>query len=242
MGKIRLDLLARAIKACLRHRAKGMRTYSGKFKSNVNPYSYGEAIYSYRENPEGGRIYEGRFSFVEELAEGGSLRVEGHYKNNRKEGLWIVRNGTQTLKEHYRDGVLNGAYTYRGKGMRVSLTLKGNRIVGIATVSGNIAKISASGTLRGQFADNGQAEGTWILDTTPYHGTEIYRTVYTAGRQIQSTVEDITTGDIAALPPEEAADKGDFAAIVYEAVKSQRPLADIISRGAAPFNLCESAR
>lgn len=70
----------------------------------------------------------------------------------------------------------------------------------------------------------------------------IQQAVYAAGRLMQSTVECITTGDISALPPEEAADKGDFAAIACEAVQSQRPLAGIISRGAAPFNLCEPAR
>lgn len=37
--------------------AQTLNTYSGKYK-------YGTATYTYRDNPEGGRIYEGNFVYV----------------------------------------------------------------------------------------------------------------------------------------------------------------------------------
>lgn len=175
---------------CFQANAQALKTYSGKFKG-------GQATYTYRDNPEGGRIYEGKFSYTY-LA----FRINGNYKNDKKDGLWSYKTDKGELKVHYTEGMLNGSYQFEGVAptlyarLSASLTLKNNKLVGAVKASGFISPRWDMGSLTGQFDENGYADGIWIYDTTPYEGIKIYRATYKNGYLLKSSVEDTTTGDI----------------------------------------------
>ena len=168
--------------------AQTLKTYSGKFLG-------GQATYTYRDNPEGGRIYEGKFTFTR-----GNLHVEGNYKNDKKDGLWIYTNNVETLKANYVNGVRDGSYVYHSNAenhipeTNASLTLKDNRIVGTVNASGNVDW--SLGKLTGYCNEDGYADGLWVFDTTPYGGNIITRCTYKNGYIIKYTDEDVTTGDV----------------------------------------------
>lgn len=174
--------------------AQTLKTYSGKFQG-------GQATYTYRDNPNGGRIFEGKFTYI---SGSGNLQITGSYKNDKKDGLWTYKDGTDLLKIHYKEGVRNGSYIYQGENLNLSLFFKENKIIGKVTAKGNIGilmisngtGVDAIGTLSGQFNENGYADGEWILDTTPYDRINIYRAIYSDGYLTKSSIEDVTTGDI----------------------------------------------
>lgn len=59
--------------------AQSLKTYSGKFKE-------GTATYTYRDNPNGGRIFEGNFTYTTPYD-----KITGQFKNNKKNGVWIYK-------------------------------------------------------------------------------------------------------------------------------------------------------
>ena len=210
--------------------AQNLKTYSGKFKG-------GQATYTYRDNPEGGRIYEGKFSYTYQ-----AFRINGNYKNDKKDGLWSYKTDKGELKVHYTDGMLNGSYQFEGVAptayarLSASLTLKNNKMVGAVKASGFISPRWHMGTLTGQFDENGYADGAWIYDTTPYEGIKIYRATYKNGYLLKSSIEDVTTGDVSVK-------EVDFAFLARSIVINMKEnLEYLIDRGWVPFESYELTR
>ena len=206
---------------CFQANAQALKTYSGKFKG-------GQATYTYRDNPEGGRIYEGKFSYVS-----GAFQATGNYKNDMKDGLWTYKDSDNLLKIYYKNGVRDGIFSYSGSAGKANLTFKNNRIVGEVNVSGEISfglggsVIVASGTLIGQCDEEGYADGIWIADATSYNG-QIYRVTYKNGYYMKSSIEDITTGDI----------KIENINIAYNVVEAaKKRFLEFLDRGTVPFDV-----
>lgn len=206
--------------------AQSLKTYSGKFQG-------GQATYTYRDNPEGGRIFEGKFTYV---GRNGNFRVTGTYKNDKKDGLWTYKNGTDLLKIHYKEGVRNGSFSYQSRLEKADLTFKDNKIIGKFSLAGEFSWgyqgdiLLAQGTLVGQCNEAGYADGTWILDTTPNGGVCIYRVVYKDGYLIKASREDISTGDIT----DQTMD------ISFNALKAAyKDMFEVIDRGMIRFNFYE---
>ena len=73
--------------------ADNLKKYDGNydltgfgFGLNSHEKNYGKAIYTYLENPDGSRIYEGKFGFY---SNNGKSWANGYFKNDRQVGLWI---------------------------------------------------------------------------------------------------------------------------------------------------------
>ena len=202
--------------------AQTLKTYSGKFKS-------GYAVYTYKDNPEGGRIYEGKFVYT-----AGGYKVSGIFKNNMRDGLWTYKDSENILKVTYKEGVRDGTFFYQGIAGKVNLTFKNNRIVGKVDLIGEFSwpveayALIVRVKLIGQCDETGYADGTWTVDATQYNG-KIYRVTYKNGYFIKSFEEDITTGDI----------KTYEMSIAYNAVEGadKKFLERFMDRGLIPFDV-----
>lgn len=176
--------------------AQALKTYSGKYK-------YGTATYTYKDNPEGGRIYEGNFVYV---GNNGTDKVTGKFKNDRKEGEWTYtrRNyikSMSVLKATYKNGVLDGPYQYTSKDDCISLTISNGKFkgevngrnLGFSYQKGIYNYIAVLESLKGQFDENGYCDGKWTLqqnDVVRFYG------LYEHGVCKKFYREDLTTGDI----------------------------------------------
>lgn len=176
--------------------AQALKTYSGKYK-------FGTATYTYKDNPEGGRIYEGDFVYVRN---NGMDKVTGKFKNDRKEGKWTYTSRSSlmsmpVLKATYKNGMLDGPYQYTSKDDCISLTISNGRFMG--DVNGrNLSFCYKKGisnyivtleSLKGQFDENGYCDGKWTLqqnDIVRFYG------LYEHGVCKKFCREDLTTGDI----------------------------------------------
>lgn len=202
--------------------AQTLKTYSGKFNG-------GYAVYTYKDNPEGGRIYEGKFVYT-----AGNYQASGNFKNNMRDGLWIYKDAENILKVNYKDGVRDGVFSYQGIAGKVNLTFKNNKIVGKVNFEGEFSwpveayVLIVRGKLTGQCDETGYADGTWTVDATQYNG-KIYRVTYKNGYFIKSSEEDITTGDIETYEM----------SIAYNAVEGadKKSLERFIDRGLIPFDV-----
>lgn len=178
--------------------AQTLKTYSGKYK-------YGTATYTYKDNPEGGRIYEGNFVYV---GSNGIDKVIGKFKNDKKDGVWTYTNrgfmkSMPVLKATYKNGILDGSYQYTSKFDCISLTIKdgkfienvnGKNIKFLYTKDGRTSIYDATlKSLNGQFDENGYCDGKWTLqqdDVIYFYG------IYEHGVCKRFYREDLTTGDI----------------------------------------------
>lgn len=176
--------------------AQTLKTYSGKYK-------YGTATYTYKDNPEGGRIYEGNFIYV---GSNGIDKVIGKFKKDKKDGVWTYSTrgfmeSMPTLKVTYKNGILNGLYKYTSNSGSISLTIKNGKFVGDVNgknLSFSFQKdisnyITTLKSLNGQFDENGYCDGKWTLqqdDVIYFYG------IYEHGICKKFYREDLTTGDI----------------------------------------------
>lgn len=176
--------------------AQALKTYSGKYKS-------GTATYTYKDNPEGGRIYEGDFVYIRNNGMG---KVTGKFKNDRKEGKWTYTNKSSlmsmpVLKATYKNGMLDGPYQYTSKDDCISLTISNGKFMGDVNGS-NLSFCYKKGisnyivtleSLKGQFDENGYCDGKWTLqqnEVVRFYG------LYEHGVCKKFCREDLTTGDI----------------------------------------------
>ena len=146
-----------------------LKTYSGSFKG-------GEATYSYYENDDG-RVFEGEFHWKGNGARPGYLEykgdveIEGSFKNNKRDGLWIYtatdkQNRVNTLKANYVNGVLEGNYEYEenwgifNEKIILSTTNKNGRVDGYvrievpnSIITGNYAQGTRVGVWERKFTN-----------------------------------------------------------------------------------------
>lgn len=169
-----------------------LKTYLGKYKN-------GRATYTYREKPEGGRIYEGRYSYKTT-----SSSAVGRFKDDKKEGLWVYRKHRDVLKATYKDGVLEGPYESSasvmiGTRQSFSVTVENGHFVGKAqgkhaTYAWSGSKYKVSVDFTGQFDADGRMDGPWTFISND--GAYEYKALYEHGKCRKYYREDLRTGDI----------------------------------------------
>lgn len=139
-----------------------------KFILNV---SQGTGSYSYYESVDGQRIKHGKFEFRYSY---NIFRysVNGQYKDNKKEGVWLLTEYVKNNQEldkfmvTYKDNVLNGAY----KGVLFDIFSKPAIICSGYLKDGhyfgevNIETPGSKGIIKGSFNESGWAHGKWYIE------------------------------------------------------------------------------
>lgn len=190
--------------------ADNLKTYSGNYKYawdyNVNHNYPGKATYTYLENWDGSRTFEGDFSFVYDLKkkEGYSyefdiVKINGQFKNNKQVGHWefyrkncdgVVTSITMDFDEN---GKLNGEVT-------VPKTFKAlfshGRLIYVSwwiQQYSNQIGYGSSYSTEGKFTDDERPKGEWELRM---NGEKTITTKYdSSGCYIKSGYRDNSTGD-----------------------------------------------
>lgn len=178
----------------LNSNAQSLKIYSGKYKR-------GKATYSYRDNPEGGRIFEGDFTYTFS-----SGSASGRFKNNKKDGVWKYKSSLADLTATYKNGILDGLYEYSNTALgpkSLSLTIRNGKFIGNAKGSnvgfhwqgddGTLEYITIV-VFNGQFDDNGCFDGKWTFKDL--NNDFMYYAIYEHGNCKKYYREDLTTGDI----------------------------------------------
>lgn len=89
--------------------AQTIKTYNGNYEEGI-------ATYSYFENENYERIFNGIFKYSN-ISNYYNLNIQGQYKNNKKEGTWKATTDkpydyNETFFCNYKDGNLNGECSY----------------------------------------------------------------------------------------------------------------------------------
>ena len=182
--------------------AQSLKTYSGKFKE-------GTAIYTYRDNPNGGRIFEGNFTYTTPYD-----KINGQFKDNKKDGVWTYKGINKLLKLSYKDGVPDGMYqfikennNYYSHIYRIDtllLIIKDGKFIGSAQGTNVTYRwrsdknfdyaFDTKVSFTGQFDDNGYLDGNWTFKTDD--SITVFHATYEHGVCQKCYREDLTTGDI----------------------------------------------
>lgn len=93
--------------------AQSLKTYSG-------PYDGGQATYTYIEQEDGSRLYQGKFSWVKTIRER-VLTAEGEFLNGKRNGTWTFTSkntnrsfpANEKLVCQYSNGIHEGEYSYQ---------------------------------------------------------------------------------------------------------------------------------
>lgn len=187
--------------------AQDLKTYQGT-------YLNGKASYTYFDNQQADRIYQGPFSFVEK-----TYSYKGSFQDNFRQGDWkisaykkTVSNPskhkvrlTSTLTGTYEKGALDGAWKfsqyvqfYHPKTKRLTsnidkmeaqATFKNGFFTGEISLKHTENRIVY--TYTGQFNDLGQAEGIWLIESNK----KLEKTIYSKGMIVSRLVKDLTTGE-----------------------------------------------
>lgn len=192
--------------------ANNLKTYSGNYKYewdyNVNHNYSGKATYTYLENWDGSRTFEGNFSFVYDLNkkegfpyEMDVVKINGQFKNNKQVGHWefyrkssdgVVTSITMDFDEN---GKLNGEaempQIFKAKFSHGKLVY----VIWMEDWNGY--------STRGYFTDDERPKGEWKLSTNEKlqrrlgkSGEKPTITKYdSSGCFIKSGYRDESTGD-----------------------------------------------
>lgn len=171
-------------------KAQTVKSYTGPFTVSS---AEGTATYQYIEDPStGSRVFNGKFSFSGKI--GGKLieTIEGNYKNNLKDGLWVYNTktvpGIRTVSDQkfsgtYKDGYPDGTWTLNSTTKFVSGTEHaGKSLTGTTiTITGTATykdkhlygyfKFENKQTgdnvqpvsVQGNFDENGYMDGKWVI-------------------------------------------------------------------------------
>lgn len=175
-------------------KAQTEKTYTGAFTANG---AEGIATYKYTEDPTtGSRIFNGKFSYSGKY--GGvklTETIEGNYKNDLKNGLWVYNTktvpGIRTVADQkfygsYKDGFPDGAWVLNSVTKFITGTqLQGNSLTGTSITITGIAnyknkhlfgdfqienKQTGENTkpysAKGNFDENGLMDGKWTIKFT----------------------------------------------------------------------------
>jgi hypothetical protein len=165
---------------------------------------YGDAEYEYIEG-NNGRIFDGIFKF-----KCGSLRMEGTFRNNIKEGTWVCYMDNRIVsKRTFKNGKLDGDYVSEGfsnlhRDIRVKF--KDNRLVGSfeyeeytsSASKGLFSDTEFKGFVKytGQFDENGYATGIWIKTYKNPSGISfVEKKLFEAGYLSSAALYNESTGE-----------------------------------------------
>lgn len=161
-----------------------LHAFDGDFTFNE---FIGKAHYSYANDQDGTRLFNGPFSFTGNMSGKLFLAVQGSFKDDAKDGIWtytstlkkgLVTSLKQTLTANYRTGTLTGLLkvsantTIHTKLQNYTVIISGTAQMSNNTFIGQILydrKIIGRNnllkplTLRGQFNDAGFCDGTWTV-------------------------------------------------------------------------------
>lgn len=183
-----------------------LKSFSGNFQG-------GQATYTYSENSNQERIYQGEFKFKRNLSYGHyqNILITGKFNNNLKDGNWRFTGNDDdanptvdqiTIEGKYLNGkkigkwvAIQRAQTYSKKVISQELTanFKNDTICGVYKYT------SQNGTysVLGQFDNNGNYDGDWIIKNVAENsdGLEDKRK-YIKGFLISRFLKNSSTGEI----------------------------------------------
>ena len=197
--------------------AQEHKTYSGQFGRG----NEGTVTYSYYENAEGRRMFNGKYTYKKVRNRTGntaSYTETGQYKDDRLDGLWTLsfskkgyETETTTIKMNYKDGLLHGPMTFVKKVVESSkvtenhnLTLQFNE--GYLTGKASDMKLGMK-IFSYEFDENNQPNGLWKCKLDRKDAKFVHCLRYDHGKLMESYYEDITTGDRGGQRKEKAADE-----------------------------------
>lgn len=167
--------------------------YAGSFKQ-------GYAEYTYKDSPEGERIYDGKWYYKEALGDNDYvITSEGQYKNDIRIGKWVwtyKNNGKLSAVQTFNfdeNGYLHGTVTrtdYVYKKLNYTISFNHGHVIGKYT---NIRDTQEQGLISIEFDNNGNAIGNaaFKLDSPPY----MYYVTYNNGECVSSHTTNYQTGD-----------------------------------------------
>ena len=197
--------------------AQEHKTYSGQFGRG----NEGTVTYSYYENIDGRRLFDGKYSYKRVRNRTGNAATyteTGQYKNDKLDGLWTItfnkkgyETETMTVKMNYKDGVLHGPMTFVKKVIdsgkvteNYNLTLQFNE--GYLTGKGNNVKLDMK-LFTYEFDENNQPNGLWKCKLDRKQERFVHCLRYDHGKLMEYYYEDITTGDRGGQKGEKGADE-----------------------------------
>ena len=172
------------------------KTYTGNYG-----YNQGKATYTYVETDDGDRIYDGKWSYKDGMANV-TFTAEGQYKNDIRFGKWVwiytIKNkdGNEVTTQTFNfdeTGNLHGDVIYHNsKHPKLRYTIHYNHgiLVGKYTEMWDGYKI---GTYNIEFDNKGMPVGTAVFKQT--QGPLTYYTKYENGEVIERIIRDHETGD-----------------------------------------------
>lgn len=185
--------------------AQERKTYSGQFGKN----NEGTATYSYYENADGRRMFDGKYTYKKVSNRTGNSATyteTGQYKDDRLDGLWTLtfskkgyENETLTVKMNYKDGLLHGPMTFVKKVVESGKVTENYNLTiqfheGYLTGKANDIKLDMM-RFSYEFDENNQPNGLWKYKLDRKQERLVHCLRYDHGKLIEYFNEDITTGD-----------------------------------------------
>lgn len=172
------------------------KTYSGNFG-----YNQGKATYTYIETDDGDRIYDGKWTYKDGMANV-SFTAEGQYKNDIRVGKWVWtytitnKNDKEITTQTFNfdeTGNLHGDVIYHNSKhakLRYTIHYSHGVLIGKYTDMWDGLKI---GTYNIEFDNDGKPVGTAVFKQA--NGPLTYYTKYENGEVTERFIRDHETGD-----------------------------------------------
>ena len=160
--------------------AQNTKSYSGEFKAGGCGSSIrldlfkGNASYSYYENEDLERTYDGKFTYTgkqnkstwdgKSTGESTTVTINGTYKDHLRNGAFISKtsfkspgfSGTSTCTANYLKGLANGLWSIAESGESTSVTFKNN--VGVGAFKYKTKELTITGELNNEGYFNGEVK------------------------------------------------------------------------------------
>ena len=190
---------------------EGLKTYFGSYPVTGLDECEGQAEYSYKDKPEGGRNYNGHFS----LTWYNRFYLRGDFKDNKQDGTWEARwmenyynnmyvdNGISTISVDFDNGLVDGKVIYRledpkgrpDQSEKIECTFRQGKFTGpLKFTVYDKGKLFL--TFEGEMKDNFPV-GKWKGTSRDFIKTYEYKIDRQRNSYIVNTItEDVRTGDI----------------------------------------------
>ena len=183
--------------------ADKLKTYRGSYTIKGMSFALsdmdGNATYQYYDAPDGSRIYEGKFSFIDK---GERYIVEGYFKDNHQVGdwYWWRLDGDDPIECSVRfneAGILDGYFWgHIGDGLRFGNSIGNSYYMG-EFINGKLVsldyRVGDEIWCKGKYNAEGKPIGTWTVGESGKHSIEIFYDDF--GNAIKGGYRDERTGD-----------------------------------------------